>query len=175
MTPPELPIADLHLPPAISFWPLAPGWWLLAGLIILFFSLLLWAIWRFKLRRVQRNLALNTLDAIDLQSYTAAEQINQVLKRAALAYLPREVIAPLNGQMWKRFLLMTLDKQEVEFEDQWLQFAYSAKVDQQSIYRYYSFARLWLSTALPLNKKLVKLLLSAAAKDKAHAQRSAVQ
>ena len=28
MDPQQIPLRDLHLPDAISWWPLAPGWWL---------------------------------------------------------------------------------------------------------------------------------------------------
>ncbi len=27
MEPSELPLRDLHLPDAVGWWPLAPGWW----------------------------------------------------------------------------------------------------------------------------------------------------
>ena len=33
MDPTEIPIRDLHLPDAIGWWPLAPGWWLVIVLI----------------------------------------------------------------------------------------------------------------------------------------------
>ncbi|MBT3811581.1 MAG: DUF4381 domain-containing protein, partial [Gammaproteobacteria bacterium] len=33
MQAPELPLRDIHLPPAISWWPPAIGWWILAVLI----------------------------------------------------------------------------------------------------------------------------------------------
>ncbi|MEM8682735.1 MAG: DUF4381 domain-containing protein [Pseudomonadota bacterium] len=33
MNPTEIPIRDLHLPPEISWWPLAPGWWVILAIV----------------------------------------------------------------------------------------------------------------------------------------------
>jgi len=32
---PDIAIRDIHLPDAISWWPLAPGWWGLLALIVI--------------------------------------------------------------------------------------------------------------------------------------------
>ena len=45
-------LKDIHLPPAITWWPPAPGWWLLAALIVG----LLWWVLRFALRRHRERL-----------------------------------------------------------------------------------------------------------------------
>lgn len=45
-------LKDIHLPPAISWWPPAPGWWLLATLVL---GLFWWGL-RFALRRHRERL-----------------------------------------------------------------------------------------------------------------------
>ena len=35
MDPEQIPLRDLHLPDAISWWPLAPGWWIVLGLALI--------------------------------------------------------------------------------------------------------------------------------------------
>ena len=45
-----LPLKDIHLPEAIGWWPLAPGWWILLLLIgLLIFAVVIW------LRRLARQ------------------------------------------------------------------------------------------------------------------------
>lgn len=153
MNPQELPLADIHLPDEITFWPLAPGWWLLLVLSLLLIITCIILARRFKQHRVQKQLALIELKHIDLQAYTASQKINEVLKRAALAYLPREEVAALTGAQWKAFLLSHMGKKPLEFEEDWLHFAYCGKVDQSSVYRYHAFAQAWVKTALPLKRR----------------------
>ena len=34
MDPEQIPLRDLHLPEAIGWWPLAPGWWLVIAIAL---------------------------------------------------------------------------------------------------------------------------------------------
>ena len=34
MDPEQIPLRDLHLPEAIGWWPLAPGWWILIAIAL---------------------------------------------------------------------------------------------------------------------------------------------
>lgn len=45
MPPPELPLRDIHLPEAVSWWPPAIGWWLLA---LLMAGVVFYALWFYK-------------------------------------------------------------------------------------------------------------------------------
>jgi type II secretory pathway pseudopilin PulG len=110
---PADPLADLkdiHLPPPISAWPPAPGWWLLAALLViaLVAGIALWR--RHRRRTAYRRAALRALDQLrnewqpqrnDAQSLRA---INQLLKRTALAACPRSEVAALDGDAWLDFL-----------------------------------------------------------------------
>lgn len=112
---PEDPLAqlrDIHLPEAISWWPPAPGWLLLAALVL---ALLLFAVgkwlktWRDNNYRRQ---AQSELDSAwkqfktnhDAQAYL--KLCNIVLRRAALHRdsVNRRAIAPLAGQEWFDYL-----------------------------------------------------------------------
>ena len=58
--PAEIPLRDIHLPEPISWWPLAPGWWILVG-GLLALAILGFLAWRFyarrQIRRAERALA----------------------------------------------------------------------------------------------------------------------
>lgn len=48
----QLPLRDVHLPPAPGLWPPAPGWWVLAAAILVLLAIPLLLYWR---RRRQRR------------------------------------------------------------------------------------------------------------------------
>ncbi|MFT5164125.1 MAG: hypothetical protein ACI9FJ_002726 [Alteromonadaceae bacterium] len=151
MTPPQaLPLADIHLPSQISLWPPAYGWWILILLILtlLYFCLKSMKTWR--ANRVQKNTALTQLAAIDLSHATAWQQINEVLKRAAMVYYSREQVASLTGEKWKTFLIQGLKGKPVEFDDNWLNFAYLPHALPEQVKTYHQFAQRWLKQALPV-------------------------
>ncbi len=96
-------LRDIHLPPPVTWWPPAPGWWLLALLAIalLLFAILRWRRWR--RRSAYRRAALDELRRIDGGDASA---INALLKRTALA-AGRHDAAALSGEAWLQFLEQT--------------------------------------------------------------------
>ncbi|MCL6713681.1 DUF4381 domain-containing protein [Pseudoxanthomonas sp. z9] len=101
MKPADLVLRDVHLPPAPTWWPLAPGWWWLAGLlamVVLFFVVRHWR------RRQRRRRWLRWFDESGLGHAPAAQvaAMSDLLRRAA-----REVDSSavrLSGEAWLRFL-----------------------------------------------------------------------
>lgn len=145
----ELPLADIHTPAAISAWPPAYGWWILAAIIILLSIWLYMALRKRQQKRIQQNFALTELNQVNLQDFSAGQQINEILKRAAMVYYTREQVASLTGNKWKTFLLHGLKGEKISFNDEWLDFGYSATIDTDQVIAYHQFAKLWLSKALP--------------------------
>jgi hypothetical protein len=109
---------DIVLPAAISWWPLASGWYVLISLLLTAF---IWFTFRSIRRWISnryRREALHELHRL-VQSIKANEnrdenlrQIPVVLKRAALSAYPRNQVASLSGSDWYRFLNSTLSKPE---------------------------------------------------------------
>ena len=96
---------DIVVPADVAWWPLAPGWYVVAGAVIVVLAYLVYR----KLQQVSKNryrvLAMQELAEIRLSSNTAAIlQIPVLLKRAALSAWPREEVAALSGTDWHHFL-----------------------------------------------------------------------
>ena len=106
MDPTQIPIRDLHLPDPVGWWPLAPGWWIL---IALFIAGLVWlaVAWIRQYRQAAaRRFALKSLKNIEAR-YASGEnvialcrEVSELVRRAMLAYAPREDVAGLTGDEW---------------------------------------------------------------------------
>lgn len=101
-------LRDIHLPEAVSLWPLAPGWWVaLAIATTLVAALLMW--WR-RRRNSARRAALVLLDAAaqrfrdDSDPRVLAVALSNLLRRVALKHFPRRDVASLYGEGWLDFL-----------------------------------------------------------------------
>ena len=110
MNPEQIPIRDLHLPEAISWWPLAPGWWILLGIALIIFGWLLRRYRRRRARGVARRHALRELDLL-LSDYEQHRNVvifgvgvSALLRRTMLAYAPRDEVAGLTGDDWLAWL-----------------------------------------------------------------------
>lgn len=103
------PLAQLrgiHLPDPVGIWPPAPGWWMLAALLIIVaIAGVLWT--RARRHSVARH-ALRELDTLATRSGTdlqdLATAISALLRRVALLRFGRARVAPLHGRAWQDFL-----------------------------------------------------------------------
>ena len=109
-----LNLQELPLPEPVSYLPQTVGWYVLAGLAIFAFLLLV----RFLHRRRQANRyrreALVQLKEIERgleneRREAALAAIPVLVKRTVLAFAPREAVATSSGSDWLSYLDSTLD------------------------------------------------------------------
>ena len=102
---PELALRDIHLPATVSWWPPAPGWW-----IVLFIGLIV-AVWLLYLRRRgpqarPRQDAAVALDEITQQyrghgnAHQLLMDLSVLLRRTGITFLGRDRTAGLTGSAW---------------------------------------------------------------------------
>lgn len=93
---------DIVAPDAVSWWPPAPGWYWLAGVLLLLAGILIGrGIRRWKAGAYRRE----ALHALAEASDPAA--IAALLRRTALEHFPRSEIAALSGAGWLDWLAAT--------------------------------------------------------------------
>lgn len=106
-------LRDIHLPDPISWWPLAPGWYVLATIIALLLVLGGWKFYQWWRWQQPKRIALKMLTQYEkmaeAQNNTAfiCARISELLRRVALVYYPREQVAGLSGEDWLEFLNQT--------------------------------------------------------------------
>jgi hypothetical protein len=104
-----LPIRDIHLPPDISWWPPATGWWYLLGAVFLLSTL------GFLLVRWYKKGALKREAKTKIQHIEAgfrrdddhlklSKELSALLRRIAISTQPRDMVAGLTGESWLQFL-----------------------------------------------------------------------
>lgn len=96
-------LAPLRQPEPIGWWPLAPGWWLAASLILLALALAAYAWLKRRSARQYRRMALNELRRLEAEDCSLSD-LNRIIKITAIqAY--GDLAAPLHGDAWLDFLL----------------------------------------------------------------------
>ena len=97
---------DIIIPPAVSNWPLAPGWYAL-GLLLLAYGIHIglkyWSSYR---KNLYRREALRELSGIMLveEPATQVKEVLALMKRVALQSYGREKVAALNENEWWDFV-----------------------------------------------------------------------
>ncbi|MGQ9427404.1 DUF4381 domain-containing protein [Gilvimarinus sp. F26214L] len=103
-------LRDIHVPEPLGWWPPAPGWWLLAILLLAGIALGLYLWQRRKRANAYRRVAHAAVENAwirlqqdgDTQAY--AGEVNQVLRRAARVAFPGEPVNAMQGVDWLEFL-----------------------------------------------------------------------
>ena len=102
-------LRDIHLPAPVPLWPPAPGWWLLALLMVLLLVATVW-LWKRHRRTAYRRAAFKELQHLQQalrqgQADTAIiSELSILLRRAAISRYGRDQVASLNGKAWLEFL-----------------------------------------------------------------------
>jgi ABC-type transport system involved in Fe-S cluster assembly fused permease/ATPase subunit len=150
-------LSDIHLPANVHSYPIAPGWWLLAVIVL---ALIIYGLLKLRqamIKRQAQKMALKQLStATDISAMVA------LLKWAALQYFPRSQVAHLTGNAFKNFLIATLpSKHQQKFTElsaehfvSVYQSVAASTTENKISAEFSSAAKLWLSHALPPKKEL---------------------
>jgi hypothetical protein len=102
-------LADIHLPDSVSWWPLAPGWWILLGLLV--FIVVMVILWRKHQRAGRyRKAAVELLQAAwneyqtHRQTSIYLQQLSEILRRVARTTYGSLFNASIKGDAWLQWL-----------------------------------------------------------------------
>lgn len=98
-------LAPAHAPAPPGWWPLAPGWWGLALLLGLMVAAVAW--WARRPAGRLRRTALHELKRLETgpdDDVRLAGELEQLMRRYAVAAYGREVTARLSGAAWLDFV-----------------------------------------------------------------------
>ena len=105
-----LPLRNIHLPADIGWWPLAPGWYIVAILVITSLSILAWMLHRYIKRNRYRKVLLKELQTASKNGEPISQLANALMRRASREAYGLEKVS-LHGEQWQLFLQQQCDKQ----------------------------------------------------------------
>jgi ABC-type transport system involved in Fe-S cluster assembly fused permease/ATPase subunit len=149
-------LSDIHLPANVHGYLIAPGWWLLAIIVL---ALIIYGLLKLRqamIKRQAQKMALKQLStATDISAMVA------LLKWSALQYFPRSQVAHLTGDAFKSFLIATLPPKHqqkfTELSAEHFISVYQSVAASKTSAEFSSATKLWLSHALPPKKDLARL------------------
>jgi hypothetical protein len=104
-----LDLRDIHAAPPPPLWPPAPGWWVVAAVLLAVLTVL--SVWAYRRYRVYRHKCqvMHEIEHISNRyssknSASFLAEISMLLRRVALRRYDRTQVAPLTGSAWLRFL-----------------------------------------------------------------------
>lgn len=144
-------LRDIHLPAAVSFWPLAPGWWALAAFVLMGSVMLVVA--RRRYRASVRRHALRELAQLEArfgaqpQPVELAVSLATLIRRVALHVAKQAGVASLHGEAWIAYLTdgAPSDERSARVARELLQTAYGGERAAAGTPReWLAFTRSWI-------------------------------
>lgn len=143
---PFIALKPLHHPMDISWWPLAPGWWVLLALVAV--AMMYWL-------RPNKPLSMHDSALLELRELTKVQKqlksnelvghSNQLLKRYALAFYPDSGVGALVGEPWLAFLQVHgPENMDADIAEQLVANAYRPHADELDRERLLAFTQHWL-------------------------------
>ena len=149
---PQGPLAALHPlrePLPVGWWPPAPGWWLLAALVLAALFVLGWALFRRYRASAYRRRALAQFSRLvdeygqSGDSRRLLTETNALLKSVALVAFARRDVASCSGATWLNFLNSALPEEE-QFPPGFAAANYSKDAQDVDIQRLQRAASAWI-------------------------------
>lgn len=140
-------LEPLREPEAVSWWPPAPGWWLLAVLALALMIYGLIRLWRFHQRAAPLRAARREFQSLEDAALSDAERaaaLGVLQRRLAIGVAGRRACAGLTGQAWADFLNSLAKGREPYFDATLADIAYGAEVSAQDCEDAQEATRRWL-------------------------------
>ena len=94
--PASLPLRDIHLPDPVSWWPLAPGWWALLLLLVIFVLSTTYFIRRYRNHKIsalylakQELARIETDFNINQDKSNLIKELSELIRRLSISIFPR--------------------------------------------------------------------------------------
>ena len=107
----QLPLRDIHLPGPVPWWPPAPGWWIVAALVLAGLVVLGLRYYADRRRRAAQKLLRGIAAALDngAEPVQCLQQVSLLLRRFAITAAqshaaPPTDVAGLIGERWLAYL-----------------------------------------------------------------------
>ncbi len=102
-------LKDIHAPTDITWWPLAPGWWLLAAIILITVIICVHKIFKWRKQTAWRRMALKHLSKLwrnesQLDNAAMIIEINTLLKRSLASKFSADDYLSQTGNAWSTTL-----------------------------------------------------------------------
>jgi len=149
-------LKDIQTPEVITSWPIAYGYWILLALIIVTIAAIYYLVKRQRRDSAPKRIVIAALKELDPNHQALSSQVNTLIKRAAMSYLPREQVAGLEGQAWYRWM-----NTQVKLPDPQLQQLLEKRYQREGLAsgegpKLKTLAHQWLKEALPIKVNPVK-------------------
>ena len=109
LNPQALTLRDIHLPEPISWWPIAPGWWIIFASLFLLIVVIFIAKRMYISKQLKRDIKAELKNIKQQFQQTQnkpqlAKALSVLLRRASMSYYPKTDIAGLTGDHWLSYL-----------------------------------------------------------------------